>query len=230
MYIYILIDAPKYLISMITRVEKNILPQAQSNSTTNSEKEAVSDDGHSSKCKVLSKYILSYCFYIHIILLIIMSIIQLRCSLVYENDCTVEDRLILYLFIISIIQIIYSSNGIFLIILSLLYEQYQCLKYFLFIHFLIHQIILIFLLIWFIIGNYLVFHIKDKVQYANSYNAQTYCNYTLYQTAFWTTIIYYILIILFSIVLVFTNIKWFIKRLKKFRNNILKDTKTLPLV
>jgi len=194
---------------------KNKLPMINEN-------EGASNHCWSYKYIFISKYVLSYCFYIHIILLIPISIIQIRFSIVYENQCTIENRIILYLFIIGIIQIIYSFNGILLIIFSLFYEKYQCFNIFLFIGFLIYQILLIFLIIWFIIGSYLVFHIKDEVQYTNSYNTQTYCDYTLYQTSFWTNITYYILIILFSIFLVFRNIKWFIKKLKCLKNNCIK--------
>lgn len=169
----------------------------------------------STKCIFLSKYILSYYFSIHLIMIITLAIVQLRFSIVYNNLCTIDTRIILYLLIIGIIQIIYSFNGILLIIFSVFYNKYSCLMYCLLISLLIHLILFIFLIIWFIIGNYLVFKIKNIVQYTNSYNYRTYCHYSLYQTAFWTLIIYYILTVLFSIVFVCINIKFFIKKFKK---------------
>lgn len=194
------------------------------------EKQVVSNHHWLSKCKIISKCILTYYFYLHIILLIIIAIIQLRFSLVYDDQCTIDDRIVLYLLVFSIIQIIYSFNGVLLIIFSLLYEKYTYFNYFLFIDFLIHLVIVVILFICFIIGNYLVFPIHDDVQYTNSYNTRTYCDYKLYQTAFWTTIIYYILIILFSIVLVLTNLKWFVKQLKKLKENVHDEKQITPKV
>jgi hypothetical protein len=178
----------------------------------------------SSTCLFISKYVRSYSFYIHILLLLSISIIQLRFSVVYKDDCTIDKRILLYLFAIAIIQIIYSFNGILLIIFSLLYDKYQYMIRFLLICFLIQHILIIFLLIWFIIGNYLIFSIRNTVQYTNSYNTHTYCDYTLYQTAFWTIIMYYILIILFSIILVLTHIKWFLNKLKHLKNKCTKSS------
>jgi hypothetical protein len=182
------------------------------------EEEVMINNWWLTKCKSISKYILSYCFYIHIILLIILAIIQLRFSKVYKNRCTIDDRIILYLFVFGIIQIIYSFNGILLIIFSFLYDKYRYITFSLLICFIIQQMVFIFLIIWFIIGNYLVFRVKNIVQNTNSYDTHTYCDYTLYQIAFWTIIIYYIFIILFSIILVFTNLKCLIKKFKILKN------------
>jgi len=182
------------------------------------EEEVLTNNWWLTKCKSISKYILSYCFYIHIILLIILSIIQLRFSIVYKNDCTIDDRIILYLFVFGIIQIIYSFNGILLIIFSFLYDKYRYITFSLLICFIIQQMVFIFLIIWFIIGNYLVFRVKNIVQHTNSYDTHTYCDDTLYRTAFWTIIIYYIFIILFSIIFVFKNLKCLIEKFKILKN------------
>lgn len=184
----------------------------------NNEKDVPTDHWWLKLSQIISKYVLSYYFYIHIVLLISIAILELRFSVVYKDDCTIDDRIILYLFLIGIFQIIYSSNGILLIIFSFLYEKYPCLIRFLCIDFLIHQILLVFLIIWFIIGNYLVFHIKNQVQSINSYSTSTYCDYTLYQTAFWITITYYILIVLFIIILILTHL---IKQCKSSKNKII---------
>jgi len=191
----------------------------ENNLPMNDENKVASNNVWLSIGSFILKYTLSYWFYLHIILLITLSIIQLRFSVVYKDQCTIDNRIILHLLVIGIIQILYSFNGILLIIFSLLYEKYPCFNIFLFIDFLIHQILLIFLIIWFIIGNYLVFHIKNVVQYTNSFSASTYCDYKFYHTAFWTNITYYILIILFSITLIIKNQKWFIKH---FKNNCIK--------
>jgi hypothetical protein len=182
--------------------------------------EIISDNWWLNKCTAISKYLLSYGFCVHIILIIVLAIIQLRFSIVYDDQCTIYTRIILYLFIIGIIQIIYSFNGILLIIFSLLYNKYFRIIYFLLTCFVIHQILLIFTIIWFIIGNYLVFRVRNQVQHTNSYNYLTYCHYALYHTAFWTIFIYYIIIILFSIILIIINIKWFIKQCTKLKNQI----------
>jgi hypothetical protein len=177
--------------------------------------EVVSNNWWFEKCTFISKYILSCCFYIHIIIFVSLAIVELRFSVVYKDQCSIDDRIILYLFIIGIIQIIYSTNGILLIIFSFLYEKYRYMVPFFLICFIIHQILLIFLIIWFLVGNYLVFHIKNDFQYTNSFDIHTYCDYTLYQTAFWTIISYYILIILLSIFLILSNRKWLKKLFKK---------------
>ena len=185
------------------------------------------NENHITKCtncslksKFLVKYILSYCFYIHLGIFICLAIIQLRFSIVYKDHCTIDNRLTLYLFVISITEIIYSFNGIFLIIFSFFYEKYSWINYSLFIDFLIEQILLIFLIIWFIIGNYLFFHLKKQVQFTNSYRTQTYCHYSLYQIAYGTIIIYYILIFFFFLIILFLNSKWFVKQFKYLKNRI----------
>jgi hypothetical protein len=50
----------------------------------------------------------------------------------------------------------------------------------------------LFAVIWFIIGNVWVFSKHSTVQYTNS-SLGTYCNQTLYQYAFWSIIVSYIL-------------------------------------
>jgi hypothetical protein len=190
----------------------------------NDENKVIANNFWSSKCVLILKYTLSRWFYLHIILLITLSIIQLRFSVVYKDHCTIDSRIIRHLLVIGIIQILYSFNGIVLVIFCLLYGKYQCFYILILIDFVIQQILVVFLIVWFIIGNYLVFHIKNVVQYTNSYSTSTYCDYTLYQTAFWTNIIYYILLVLFSITLVFTNIKWFIKHFKRLKPNCIKTS------
>ncbi|UJR35152.1 hypothetical protein I4U23_027921 [Adineta vaga] len=175
------------------------------------------------KSKFLSKLILSYYFYIHIILFIPLAIIQLRFSSVYQDHCTIDDRLILYLFVIGIIQLIYSFHGILLIIISFLYEKYSWISIFYFFGFIIQFLFLFCFFIWFIIGNYLVFHMKNDVQYTNTYDIHTYCNYSLYQTAFWTTIVYYIILIVFLVCFFIQNIKWLIEQMKKLHSKTSND-------
>ncbi|CAF1130598.1 unnamed protein product [Adineta steineri] len=184
----------------------------------NSEKHLGTNNWWINKSKFISKYVLSYCFYIHILLLIPLAIIQLRFSTVYDDRCTIDDRIILYLMAIGITQVIYSFNGILLVIFSFLYNKYYFIPYILVICFAIQQILFISVIIWFIIGNYLVFSIQNTVQYTNSYIPGTYCDYTLYHIAYWTIIVYYILIVLFSIILLLTNMQWFLKQFKKCKN------------
>ena len=186
----------------------------------NDEKDVTTENWWSKKCTLISKYVLSYWFYIHLVILISISIVQLRFSVVYEGNCTIDDRIVLYLLLVGIFQIIYFSNGLLLIVLCLLYDKYSCLIRFLCIDFFIHQILLVFLLIWFIVGNYLVFHVRNTVQYANSYKTSTYCHFTLYQTAFWLTITSYILIGLFSLAFLLTHRDYLIKQMKRSKNKI----------
>ena len=186
------------------------------------------NNSHSKRSEFISKYVLSYIFYIHIILLISLSIIEIRFSRIYQDQCTIDNRIILHLLLIGIIQIIYSCNGILLIIFSVFYRKYPRLTSLLYIDFLINQILLLFLFIWFLIGNYLVFHIKNQVQSENQYNIVTYCHFLLYEVAFWLNIIYYILIVLFSLVLIFTNMKWFLKQFKNWKNQMAAFKENTP--
>lgn len=185
--------------------------------------EVTSNNWWHSKCILISDYILTYWFYIHIILAISIAIVQLRFSIVYDNHCTIDDRIILYLFIMGIIQLGYSLNGI-LIIFSLLYNKYRYIVPFLSICFGIFQLLVIFLIIWFIIGNYLVFRVEHEVQHINTYHTGTYCHYALYKTAYWTIIIYYIFIIFSFFLLIFKNIKWFFTRIKSFKTYYFNDS------
>lgn len=187
-------------------------------------KEVTSKDWWSSKLIWINNNVVSYCFFIHIILIISIAIIQIRFSTVYTDHCPIDDRIILYMLIMGIIQIIYSLNGILLIIFSLLHNKYRFVYRLVFICFGIHQIIIILLIVCFIIGNYLVFHIKNVVQYINSYNTTTYCHYSLYQTAYWTIIIQYILMCLFSMICVFKSIKWFSKKFRSVKINSPRDS------
>ena len=77
------------------------------------------------QCIFLSKYILSYYFSIHLILLLSLGIIEIRFSIVYDDFCPIDDRITLYLLIFGIIHIIYSFNGILLIIFSYLFNKYN---------------------------------------------------------------------------------------------------------
>ncbi|CAF1420977.1 unnamed protein product [Adineta ricciae] len=50
-----------------------------------------------------------------------------------------------------------------------------------------------FIIVWFILGNYWIFHVKGRVNLHDP-NSVDYCHATLYQTAFWFLIVNYIVV------------------------------------
>merc|ERR1712127_216720 len=52
----------------------------------------------------------------------------------------------------------------------------------------------LFLIVWFLCGNYWVYHDRNLVQYSDPSNEETFCNSTTYLTAFWVITSIYIVI------------------------------------
>ena len=167
----------------------------------------------------ISKYCLSYSFLVHIVVFLFVAIIQLRFGVVSHGRCTIDDRLVLFLTVFGVIQIICSIDGILLITLALLHNRYPCLVYPFFVALLIDGVFLGLLLTCFFFGNYVVFHIRLQVQSINSYNIHTYCDHRLYQISFWTLVTYYIFIFLFLMFLFVRNIHSCIGHLQRFKTN-----------
>lgn len=168
-------------------------------------------------CTIISNYILSYCFPIHITVLIFFSIIQIRFSLVYETLCPVDHRIVHFLFVIGILEIIYGGIGVLLLVFTVLYESYLYLCRLFFLFFVIEEILLLILIFCFLIGNYLVLHVKDRVQYLDSFSPSTYCHSRLYQTALWTAILDDVLLVYLFTVFVLKHRQWFLQQIKTCR-------------
>ena len=180
-------------------------------------RKTLTNDWWMEKSNEIAKYTQTYLYSSLIAVFLCLSIIQIRFSIVYADLCPIDDRIIFFLFVLGLGEEIYSIVAILVLTLSFFYKSSRCRCRIFVLLFINNQVILIVLLIGFLIGNYLVFHVKNQVQSINSYLNQTYCHDRLYQIAFWTIIIDYILMIMYVIIFIFSNLQWFIKPMKRFQ-------------
>lgn len=163
----------------------------------------------------LVHYVQTYFFLSQIGIFLCLSIIQLRFSLIYEHLCPIDDRIVFFLFILALGELIHALLGIFLIGLSFFCEVSPILHRIFVFLFVTDQFLLMILILWILIGNYLVLRVMNQVQSINSYVNQTYCHDRLYRCAVWSVIFDDILLFCYATFYIVFRLQWFYQTIRK---------------
>ncbi|UJR32565.1 hypothetical protein I4U23_020026 [Adineta vaga] len=134
-------------------------------------------------------------FHCQLLLPLSIVIVSFVVGILYVHDCPSQSYIPIYL-------IVQGAVGLFIFVIHLVAIVYiiyiDKYKYqFITLIAFLSAFLILFLFVWFIVGNISVFSIVKRVQFNDQTNIGSYCNGVLYQTAFWLIICTYIMSIYF---------------------------------
>ena len=144
-------------------------------------------------------YVQTYFYTSQIGVCLCLSIVQIRFALIYDDLCPIDQRVNFFLFVSALGEQCYALLAIFVLVFSFLTDVSPYVARLFLPLFVGDQILLIVLFLWFLVGNYLVFHLLNQVQSINPYLSRTYCHPRLYQCALWTLIVDYVLLLFYAV-------------------------------
>ncbi|CAF1295572.1 unnamed protein product [Didymodactylos carnosus] len=132
---------------------------------------------------------------ISFLLHLIIPILQLYIGIKYQGQCPIQPKIATWMIVNGAVGLVVACSGILIFVALLLLVTVICSPCGICLLVLMVPLIVLstpFLFGWFLAGNFWIFSVRHTVQYSK-HDTSTWCHPTLYQVAYWSIIIAYIL-------------------------------------